>query len=140
MKTFMMSSAIALLIAGSAVAQSSWDANADGMMDRDEFSAAMGDNAFGSWDENGDGILTRDEYEAGVEAADDGDGYGAWDDNYADWDTDQDEGLSREEYGAGLWAAYDADEDDLWNNEEHSAWEEDEMRYDATRSGREVSQ
>lgn len=140
MKTFMMSSAAALLIAGSAFAAGDWDQNADGMMDRDEFRASMGDNAFGAWDTDGDGMLSRAEYEAGVQTQDDADTYSGWDDQYGEWDADQDEMLNRDEYEEGLWTAFDADEDDLWSEEEHSAWEEDEMRYDATRSGREVSQ
>jgi hypothetical protein len=139
MKTFFMTSAAALLIAGTAFAQSGWDANADGMIDRDEFSAGLGENAYGEWDTDGDGMLSRDEYQAGVEGSDEADSFSAWDDNYAGWDSDEDEMLSRDEYEEGLWSSFDSDEDDMWNEDEHTAWEEDEMRYDATRSGREVS-
>jgi EF hand len=139
MKTFMMSSAAALLIAGTALAQSDWDANADGSIDREEFSAGLGENAYGSWDTDQDGMLSREEYEAGVEMQDDADSFGTWDERYSEWDADADEMLSRDEYEEGLWSAFDADADDMWNDEESAAWEEDEMRYDSTRSGREVS-
>ena len=139
MKTFMMSSAAALLIAGTAFAQSDWDANADSMIDREEFRAGLGENAFGEWDADQDNMLSRDEYDAGVEMQDDADGFGTWDDRYGEWDADQDEMLSRDEYEEGLWGAFDADQDDSWNTDETTAWEEDEMRYDATRSGREIS-
>ena len=139
MKTLMMSSAAALLIAGTAFAQSELDANADGMIDRDEFVAAMGEDAFGAWDTDGDGMLSRAEFEAGVEQQDDADAFGTWDERYSEWDTDQDEMLTSEEYAAGLFGAFDADADDMWSEEESAAWEEDEMRHDATRSGREVS-
>jgi hypothetical protein len=138
MKTFLMTSVAALLIAGTASAQSAMDTNADGMIDRDEYMAGMGENAFGSWDADGDGTLTRAEYEAGIEAQDDAGSYGGWD-SYADWDANSDEGLSREEYSEGLFGAFDADADDMWNEEESAAWETDESRLDATRSGREVS-
>ena len=140
MKTFLMSSAAALLIAGTAVAQSDdWDANADGMIDREEFNAGMGDSAFGAWDTNEDGMLTSDEYQAGVEMQDDADSFGTWDERYADWDANSDESLSAEEYGEGLFGQFDEDDDDMWSEEESTAWEEDEMRFDATRVGREVS-
>jgi hypothetical protein len=140
MKTFMMTSAAALLVAGTAFAQSGMDANNDGMIDRDEFRAGMSDDAFGEWDVDGDGVLTQDEYEARVEMQDDPDGFGTWEDMYSDWDTDDTEGLSADEYNEGLFSAFDADADDMWSEEEVGAWQSDEMRYDATRSGRQVSQ
>lgn len=139
MKTLMISTA-ALLLAGAAFAQTSLDTNADGRIDRDEFRASFGDNSFGSWDENDDGMLSRGEYEAGVKAQSDADSYTAWDDRYSGWDSDADEMLSADEYDEGLWSQYDADQDDLWSQEERSAWEQDEHRFDATRSGRQVSQ
>ena len=140
MKTFLMTSAAALLIAGTASAQMSLDANADGMIDREELRAGMGENAFGAWDADNDGMLSRAEYEAGVEAQEDRDTYVGWGDRYSDWDADQDEMLTRDEYEGGLFSAFDTDADEMFNPDEMAAWEEDEMRYDATRSGREVSQ
>jgi hypothetical protein len=139
MKTFLMGSAAALLLAGTALADSEWDMNADGMIDREEFRAGIGENAYGEWDTNADGMLSRAEYEAGIAAQDDADTYGAWDDHYGGWDADQDEMLTRDEYEEGLWTTFDADEDDLLNEHESAAWQEDDLRYDATRSGREVS-
>lgn len=140
MKTFLMSSAAALLIAGTAYAQSGMDTDGDGMISHDEFTAGMGENAFGAWDTDNDGMLSRAEYEAGAKQQEDADTLSTWDDRYSDWDENQDEMLSGDEYSQGLWSSYDADADDMWNDEESAAWEEDEMRYDATRSGREVSQ
>lgn len=139
MKTFFMTSAAALLLAGTALAQSQMDTNGDGMVDREEYMASMGESAFGSWDADGDGMLSRAEYEAGTEAAEDADSYSGWDDRYSEWDADADEMLSGEEYSMGMWSAFDADADDMLNEDEMAAWEEDEMRYDATRSGRQVS-
>ncbi len=139
MKTFLMSSAAALLIAGTAFAQSSMDANGDGMIDREEYMAGMGENAFGSWDTDGDGMLSRIEYDAGIASQDDADAYSNWDDRYAEWDADQDEMLSADEYGEGMFGSFDMDADGMFNEDEAAAWEEDEMRYDATRSGRQVS-
>jgi EF hand len=140
MKTFMMTSAAALLIAGSALAQSDWDKNSDGMIDRQEFNAGMGDNTFGTWDADGDGMLSQQEYDNAVEMQDDADSFGTWDDQFGGWDADQDKALSGEEYSTGVFGAFDKDQNDMWSEDESAAWEEDEMRYDATRSGREVSQ
>ncbi len=139
MKALMTSTAAALLLAGTAFADTSWDKNADGQIDREEFRAGMGEDAFGSWDTDGDGMLSRSEYEAGIQGQDDADSFGTWDERYGEWDTDQDEMLTRDEYEEGLWGTFDADADDLWSEEERAAWEDDELRYDATRSGREVS-
>jgi hypothetical protein len=138
MKTLMISTA-ALLLAGAAFAQTSLDSNADGMIDRDEFRASFGDSAFGTWDTNGDQMLSRSEYEAGVDAQNDADSYSAWDDRYGEWDSDQDEMLSADEYDEGLWSEFDADQNDMWSGEETAAWQLDELRFDATRSGRQVS-
>ena len=139
MKTLMMSTAAVLLATGAAFADASWDTNSDGMIDQEEYMAGMGDSAFGSWDTDEDGMLSRAEYEAGVEMQDDADTFGTWDERYGDWDGDQDEMLSGEEYSMGMWTVFDEDANSMWDPDEMAAWEEDEMRYDATRSGREVS-
>jgi hypothetical protein len=139
MKTLMMSTAAVILATGVAFADASWDANSDGMIDREEFRAGIGENAFGTWDTDNDGSLSREEYEIGTTGQDDADSFSPWDERYGEWDADQDSTLSRDEYDEGLWGAFDADADDMWNDDESAAWEEDEMRYDATRSGREVS-
>jgi hypothetical protein len=142
MKKLMMTSAAALLVAGTAfAADTSWDTNGDGMIDRDEYNAGMSqnDSTFGAWDSDGDGTLSRGEYETGVQESDDPDGFGSWDERYSGWDADEDDMLSSDEYSEGLWGTFDADGDDMWNDEEAAAWEENEMRYDATRSGAEVS-
>lgn len=142
MKTFMMTSAAALLVAGTAFAQSDWDANADGKIDREEFRAGMSqnENVFGTWDADGDGVLSREEYDAGVAAQDDADTYGSWDERFGERELADPDRMTAEEYTEGLWTAFDTDADDLWSDEEAAAWESDAMRYDATRSGREVSQ
>lgn len=140
MKTLMMTTAAILLAAGTAFAQSTMDTDGDGRISRDEFRAGMGDNAFGSWDTDGDGMLSRSEYEAGRAGQEDPDTFGSWDDQFGEWERADDDRLSADEYTDGLWGRFDADADDLWNDDEAAAWEENEMRYDATRSGREVSQ
>ena len=139
MKTLMIGTA-ALLLAGAAFAQSaSFETNAEGMIERDQFRAGMGENPFGDWDTDGDGVLSRAEYEAGVAAQDEADTYGSWDDRFGEWERAEEDRLTADEYIDRLWGAFDADHDDMWNEEESAAWEEDEMRYDATRSGREIS-
>ena len=139
MKTLMMSTAAVLLAAGGAFAQMSMDTNGDGQIDRAEFRASFGENAFGTWDTNGDGMLSRSEYEAGVDAQNDADSYTAWDDRYGGWDSDADDMLSADEYDEGLWGEFDADQNDMWNEEENAAWQGDTMRFDAARAGRQVS-
>ncbi len=118
----------------------SLDTDGDGQISRDEFSASMGDNSFGGWDTDGDGMLSQSEYEAGVSGQDNANSFSNWGDRYSGWDTDKDDMLSSDEYSEGLWTQYDANQDDMWDDDENAAWQEDNMRYDATRSGREVSQ
>ncbi len=119
MKTLLMSSAAALLIAGTAFAASmdaaSMDANGDGSISRDEFNASMGDNSFGAWDTDNDGMLSRAEYEAGAKQSENADSLSTWDDRYSDWDENQDEMLTSDEYNQGLWTQYDANQDDMWD-------------------------
>ncbi len=144
MKTLMMSTA-AVLIAAAGVAfaaEADIDTNHDGQIDAQEWNASRADSAevFGKWDTNGDNTLSRDEYAAGVKAQSDADKFGTWDDRYKAWDTDDNGMLSQEEYDTGLWNTFDANHDNMWNADELKAWNEDEMRYDATRAGRDVSQ
>ncbi len=141
MKTFLMSSAAAILFAGTALAQAGYDlsqvdTNQDQMIDRDEFHAAYGDDAFGRWDTNQDQMLTRDEYQAGVDS---------WgDDNvsnlYDPWAEDELAQLDPDQFEEGLWTHYDVNQSGTLEPAEVKAWDEYQMRYDATRSGREVSQ
>ena len=144
MKALMMSTAAALFAAGTAYAADvvvTIDADADGVITQSEWTEfrMQNDARFGAWDTDGDGFLSADEYSAGVELQDDADTFGAWDEFYGPWDADADGMLSADEYDAGLWTTFDADDDDVWSAEESAAWEEDEMRYDATRAGSEVS-
>jgi hypothetical protein len=144
MKTLMMSTVAAVFAFGTAYAQDVLvliDEDSDGQITVQEWEASRADTTavFGEWDTDADNILSRDEYEAGVEMQDDADTFGAWDDYYTEWDEDQDGMLTQDEYDAGLFDTFDTDDDELWTEEETKAWEEDEMRYDATRSGREVS-
>jgi len=124
MKTLMMSTAAVLLATGAAFADASWDVNGDGKIDREEFNAGVGENAFGSWDTDNDGMLSREEYDVGTSGQSDASSFSGWDDRYGEWDADQDEMLSRDEYNEGLWGAFDEDDDDLWNETESTAWEE----------------
>lgn len=143
MKTLMITTAAALIASAASAADLMVvvDADSDGVVTVSEWNAARADTTgvFGEWDTDADNILSRDEFMAGREMQDDADAFGTWDDRYAGWDTDADGMLTQDEYDAGLFDVFDADDDDLWNEEETQAWEEDEMRYDATRSGREIS-
>ncbi len=141
MKTFLMSSAAAILFAGSAFAQAGYDlsqvdANQDQMVDRDEFRAAYGDDVFGRWDANSDGVLTRDEYQAGMENWGDDDVSSLYD----PWAEDESAEMNPEDFEEGIWTHYDVDQSGTLEPAEVQAWDEYQMRYDATRSGREVSQ
>ena len=146
MKTLLMSTAAALFAFGTAYADQTdvvvlVDEDVDGVITMDEWGASRAETSdiFGDWDADQDNALSRDEYTAGVEMQDDADSFGTWDDRYSDWDADADGMLTQDEYNTGLFDIFDADDDDVWSEEETAAWEEDEMRYDATRSGREVS-
>lgn len=144
MKTLMMTAVAALFAAGTAQAADvavMIDADGDGRVTVEEWTAARTQNetVFGEWDTDADGTLSRAEYEAGVASHDEADKFGTWDDRYTAWDEDADGMLTADEYNTGLWTTFDADADGTWNEDEAAAWEEDEMRYDATRSGAEVS-
>ena len=142
MKTFLMTSAATLLIAGTAFAQGAYDpsqvdADHNGTIDRNEFNAAYGNDAFGKWDTNNDGKLSRDEYQAGVETWGDqdmGNLYDPWASN------DLNEPLTADNFENGLWTHYDLNKNGTLEPAEAKAWDEYQLRYDATRSGREVSQ
>src|SRR5690606_37032015 len=144
MRTLLMSAVAAMFVAGTAYAadvRAQIDADGDGQISAEEWDASRAGTAhvFGEWDTDGDNMLSRDEYDAGVGMQADVDSFGTWDDRYADWDEDGDSMLSADEYNRGLWQTYDADESGFWSQDETSAWEEDEMRYDATRMGAEVN-
>ena len=142
MKTLMMSTAAVLIAtAGAFAAEASLDTNNDGQIDAQEWTASRADSTavFGQWDTNGDNALSQDEYDAGVQAQSDADQFGSWDDRYKAWDTDENGMLSQDEYDTGLWNNFDANHDNAWDADEMKAWNEDEMRYDATRPGRQVS-
>lgn len=144
MKTLMMTAAAALLSVGAAHAADvviTIDTDGDSRVSVQEWQTYRTgtEGVFGAWDANTDGMLSADEYSAGIELQEDRDAFGAWDDHYAGWDSDGDGFLSADEYNTGLWGAFDADDDDFWSQDELKAWEEDKLRYDATRGGREVS-
>lgn len=136
MKSFLISSVAAVLLAGPAVAQAGYDLNKDEMIDRDEFRGAYGDDVFGLWDANEDDVLSREEYRTGVDSWGD-DEIGHLYDPWADEETAE---LSPEDFQKGMWTHYDVDKSGTLESAELKAWDEYQMRYDATRSGREVSQ
>ena len=145
MKTLLMSTAAAMFIAGTAYAEDvkvMIDTDGDGQITVEEWNSSRSeaDKIFGTWDSDGDGMLSQDEYAAGTQMQTDADSFGAWDDHYAGWDEDGDGMLSADEYNSGVFSTFDADESGSWSEDETAAWEEDEMRYDATKSGAEVSQ
>lgn len=144
MKTTMMTAVAALFAFGSAHAADvvvAIDGDADGQVTVEEWTTARGsmEGLFGEWDTDGDNMLSRSEYDAAIGAHAEADKFGTWDDRYGAWDEDADEMLSADEYNMGLWTQFDSDESGFWSQDEITAWEEDEMRYDATRSGRQVS-
>lgn len=113
MKKLIMTSVAAVLAAGAATAQ--------------DVSVIV--------DADADDVVTYEEYEAGLMAAPETEG---WVDIW-DYDFDQDDVLTREEYARGMWTHYDVTGDNTWSPDELKAWEEDQLRYQATRSGREIS-
>ncbi len=94
MKTVFISSAIALLFAGSAMAadmSTSWDTNKDGIVSADEYKAAMQNDAmFDAWDSDHDGMLSSDEFAAG---------------NWKTYDSDKDNQWNADELSAWKKAA-----------------------------------
>lgn len=84
MKTLMMSSVAAILMAGTALAAGQFsplDTNQNGVLDQNEFEAALEDgNTFSAFDNNNDGVISEDEYNQGVKN----------DDWFAAWDADKD--------------------------------------------------
>ena len=84
MNTPLTLTAIALalgLAATPALAQEdmgAWDANEDGVLDNEEFSAGFGESdVYSTWDADGDGMLSEDEFNEGVYGAYDEDDSGA---------------------------------------------------------------
>jgi len=68
------------LLGGPLLAQDmgEWDANADGLVDQEEFNTAWGDTGtYGAWDRDGDGSLTKEEFNAGLYDGYDADDSGA---------------------------------------------------------------
>lgn len=112
MKTLMMTTAAALIAAGSAYAADTLvviDADNDGLISADEYTASMAD-----WGDYRDPMWTA-------------------------LDADADGVLTADEFHTGMWTHYDVDADGFLSADELQAWDEDELRYDATRSGREIS-
>lgn len=77
MRLLTTGAAALLLMAGTAMAQTDWDANADGQIDQDEFSAGLeSDGPFDDWDTDRDESLSREEFDAGMMSSFDTDGDG----------------------------------------------------------------
>lgn len=113
MKTLMMSTAAAIFAAGTAYA-------ADVMV---------------LIDTDGDGLVSVEEYRASADTW----GDAGMDPMWSRWDADADGMLSADEYNQGIWTHYDSNDDGFIDGPELEAWDEDQLRYDATRSGREIS-
>lgn len=107
MKTLMMTTAAALIAAGSAYA-------ADVLVIVDGES------------------MTMEQYRSTL--AEPNDAY--W---FDAWDADRDGMLSRDEVNDAWFAQYDIDQDSLLSQDEVKAWNEDNLRLNAARSGREIS-
>lgn len=131
MKTLMMTSAVALLLSGTAYAAGAdWDTNADGQIDREEFNAAMQSDSgtFTALDTDQSGALSEDEFNAGLNPdASEPLAFG-------DWDTDQNSELSQDEFDEGAFTSFDADESGALSMDEVGSIG------DAIRSGEKVSQ
>lgn len=78
MKTLMMTTAAMLMMTGTALAEMDWDANADNMIDENEFTEGFGGGMFDDYDADADGMISRDEYGAGVFRTYDEDRDGMW--------------------------------------------------------------
>ena len=111
MKTLLMSTAAAMLVAGSAYA-----ADVAIIVDTDN-----------------DGFISASEYNAAL--AERNDAY--W---FDAWDTDGDGMISRDDFVSGNFATYDVDGDEMLSQDELRAWDSDNIRYNAMRSGREVEE
>lgn len=55
------------------------------------------------------------------------------------WDRDRDAVLTRDEFLEGSFATFDIDDDEMLSQEEVKAWNEENLRYNAMRSGRMIS-
>lgn len=72
-----------------------YDADADGLLYEDEFTAGL----YSDWDTDDDDFLDADEFGAGVDAYDAFDG---WDGYYDTWDADDDDLLGYDEFETGF--------------------------------------
>ena len=103
-------SAASLLPAGAFAQQSfgAWDANADGLVDEEEWNAGFGENSlFGDWDADADGGIDEAEFATGVGAGGfDAAAFG----DFAAWDASGDKRLDRTEFNRGVFGFYDRDD------------------------------
>ncbi|AHM61693.1 hypothetical protein D770_17205 [Flammeovirgaceae bacterium 311] len=99
-----------------------WDADANTMMDRDEFGAAWTEaNYYGRWDANRDNYIDESEWNAGrnaymrdVDTAQIG--------AYSDWDADGDGRLDENEFRDRTFDVYDTDRDGGITENEYNTW------------------
>lgn len=101
---------------------SRWDADANTMMDRNEYNTAWNEAGyFGRWDANRDGYIDESEWNAGRNAymrdLDEGQI-----DAYNEWDTDADGRLSEEEFRDRAFDVYDTDQDGSLSEAEYNVW------------------
>jgi len=124
-----------------------YDANRDGILDRDEYSTSMErDRSFEYWDSDDDGLIENEEYTSGVRERYDYDGNEMidrteWDrpspwstelGSYEDYDMNQDDNIDKAEWDkrGGSFAyenTYDRDQDGNLNEEEYI-----DMTYDSS--------
>ncbi len=116
-----------------------WDVNQDTMYDQAEFQEGIGENGwFAGRDADGDGLLAQDEFSAGLYDTYDRDDDGLFSEEerevgfgdteaYSTWDGDADGMLSEDEFNAGfgeseMYGAWDADGDSMLSEEEYTTW------------------
>lgn len=96
------------------------------------FGAANADEMVVIVDTDTDGVITMEEFEAAFAEPREEFWFDAW-------DTERTGVLTREDVLSRSWAQYDIDGDNVLSQEEVRAWNEDNIRLNAMRSGREIS-
>ncbi|UWQ21112.1 hypothetical protein [Jannaschia sp. W003] len=139
MSKTLVSAAALLLLAGPALADAhmadmtSFDANADSMLDMDEFGQADAEMGFAAYDSDADGILSEEEfseYEMRRDAAmqmgmDDADGDMDEDEEmmgFGAYDLDASGDVSMDEFNEAEFARFDANADGMLDADEYTAY------------------
>ncbi|MGK7397431.1 MAG: hypothetical protein ACNS62_22835 [Candidatus Cyclobacteriaceae bacterium M3_2C_046] len=99
-----------------------WDADADELIDEDEFGTAYTDvGYYETWDLDNDGILDQEEWEEGIGTYYDAYNYDAFG-TFEDWDLDNDGLISDEEFTDGNFTFWDTDGDGFVDVAEYEEW------------------